>query len=628
MPPRIAALAGFAVLAAMAWAGELGADACVGLTAAVGVSAALLMLRAPKWAYAAAFAAWLVGTGLLAGLGSPANWRDPVLRGGWSLADGHVSDAPVGVELVVLWSSGGFVMAGALAAARGRRVAALACVATPWVVAVCLGYGGDAVWEGGAVVTLAALWLFDQREVLARRVFGAAAVAGVALAVVASPDDSWLKALAHASDKPHIRRFDPTQSYGALRGERDGTVLARIRSPRDSYWRMRALDVVDSRGWRTATLRSPAPLPEPAAHPEHATVEIRALRSRYAIGPGRIESVPSGGFHVPLSGDSWRLDPTPGRGERYRVRAESVHPSRQQLERVASPTDPRVRDYLRIVEPGGSWTAPAAFGEPRDPRADAALRSHGYARTLALARRLAAGAGSQAELVRHVKAFLASYRYSTDAPDHGRPLDAFLFKDRAGSCQHFAGAAALLLRLAGVPARVAVGFAPGVAGPDGRWVVRDRDAHAWVEVWYQGLGWVVFDPTPRAAKVAGLSQTSALALVAGCFLLACALAVWRRWPRGTGEGLLVRLARQGEDVATLRESAAVLGRSIGPRTANLALAAECARYGRPGARSPRPIAVIRAVLADRSPIGAIAVLARLVFPATQPAGRARRRPAP
>jgi transglutaminase-like putative cysteine protease len=213
--------------------------------------------------------------------------------------------------------------------------------------------------------------------------------------------------------------------------------------------------------------------------------------------------------------------------------------------------------------------------------------------------------------VRQVKDFLASYRYSTSAPDRRRPLDAFLFKDRAGSCQHFAGAAALLLRLAGIPARVAVGFGPGKAGSDGRWVIRDRDAHAWVEVWYQGLGWVVFDPTPRAAKAAGLSHSSAVALLVGCFLLACALAAWRRRPRGAGEGLLVWLARQGEDVATLRESAAVLGRTIGPRTADLALAAEHARYGQSGARAPRRRAVICAVCADRSPIGAIVVLAGL-----------------
>ena len=616
MPPRGASLAGFPVLAAVVWAGALGADAYVGLGAAAGASATLVMLRAPARAYAVAFGAWLVAVALLAGLGPPSDWHDPVLRGFGELAAGHVPmDAErAGAESVVLWLSGGFWMAGALAAARGRRVAALACATTPWLVGVCLGYGDDAVWEGGAVVALAALWLFDHREPLARRAVSVAAAAGVAVTVVTSPHASWLNAIAHASDDPEEMKFQPAQTYGPLQSERNGTVVARIRSPRESYWRMRALDVVDGRGWRTAKAIPPTGLPEPRAHAQEASVEIRALRARYAIAPGRIISVPSGGAPVPLSGGSWRLSPTPERGDSYRVRAASVHASWRQLERAALPTDPRAGDYLRIGASGGSGMAVAPFGTPRDPGADAELRSHGYARSLALAGRLAAGAGSQAELTRRVEAFLASYRYSADAPDHDKPLGAFLFKDRAGSCQHFAGAAALLLRLAGVPARVAVGFAPGERDSHGRWVVRDRDAHSWVEVWYQGVGWVAFDPTPRAPQAAGLSRGSALAVLLGGFLLsALALAVRGRRSRATGEALLVRLARQDDDVATLRESAAVLGRAIGPRTAELAFDAECARYGRSGARPPRRQAVIRAVWADRSPIGALAVLAGLVL---------------
>jgi len=227
VPPRAAALAGFAVLAAVAWAGELGADAYLGLTAAASVSAALVTLRSPAWAYAATFVVWVVLVALVAGLGSPSNWGEPALRGAWSLVSGDLSSADerIGVDAVVLWISGGLLMAEALAAARGRRWWALACAATPWLVAVFLGYGGDAVWEGGAVVVLAALWLFDQREVLARRVFAAAAVGGVAVAVVAAPGDSWLTAITHASDQPGTVKFDPTQTYGALHGERNHIVI-------------------------------------------------------------------------------------------------------------------------------------------------------------------------------------------------------------------------------------------------------------------------------------------------------------------------------------------------------------------------------------------------------------------
>ena len=59
---------------------------------------------------------------------------------------------------------------------------------------------------------------------------------------------------------------------------------------------------------------------------------------------------------------------------------------------------------------------------------------------------------------------------------------------------------ALLLRMGGVPARVSTGFTTGVLDRKaGEYVVRDLDAHSWVEVWYAGYGWVTIDPTPAAA---------------------------------------------------------------------------------------------------------------------------------
>ncbi len=68
---------------------------------------------------------------------------------------------------------------------------------------------------------------------------------------------------------------------------------------------------------------------------------------------------------------------------------------------------------------------------------------------------------------------------------------------RSGYCQHFAGAMALMLRYLGIPARVAAGFASGTYSKD-HWTVTDHDAHAWVEVWFAGYGWLPFDPTPGA----------------------------------------------------------------------------------------------------------------------------------
>ena len=79
------------------------------------------------------------------------------------------------------------------------------------------------------------------------------------------------------------------------------------------------------------------------------------------------------------------------------------------------------------------------------------------------------------------------------------PLEDFVAHTKRGYCQHFAGAMALMLRYLGIPSRVAVGFASGNYR-HGEWVVSDRDAHTWVEVWFRGWGWVPFDPTPGAAS--------------------------------------------------------------------------------------------------------------------------------
>ncbi len=91
-----------------------------------------------------------------------------------------------------------------------------------------------------------------------------------------------------------------------------------------------------------------------------------------------------------------------------------------------------------------------------------------------------------------------------ESPPHvdGPPLLAFVTKTKAGYCQHFAGAMALMLRLLGVPSRVAVGFTSGTRDGDD-WVVTDHDAHAWVEVWFPGQGWVPFDPTPGRGTLGG-----------------------------------------------------------------------------------------------------------------------------
>ena len=81
----------------------------------------------------------------------------------------------------------------------------------------------------------------------------------------------------------------------------------------------------------------------------------------------------------------------------------------------------------------------------------------------------------------------------TDAPD---ALTDFL-ESKRGFCEQFAAAMAALVRGADIPARVAVGFVSGPRDSEGRYTVTTREAHAWPEVWFEGAGWVRFEPTPR-----------------------------------------------------------------------------------------------------------------------------------
>ncbi len=93
--------------------------------------------------------------------------------------------------------------------------------------------------------------------------------------------------------------------------------------------------------------------------------------------------------------------------------------------------------------------------------------------------------------------------------------DTFLFETKRGFCEHFAAAFVVLMRAAGVPARVVTGYQGGEKNPvDGTWVIRQSDAHAWAEVWLDDRGWVRIDPTATAAP-ARIEEDLAAALPAG-----------------------------------------------------------------------------------------------------------------
>jgi hypothetical protein len=429
--------------------------------------------------------------------------------------------------------------------------------------------------------------------------------------------------------------------------------MLEIKAAEPGLWRVQVLDVFDGHGWRTT--QSPPRLPEPAAKPVRIDVRVRGLRNDLVASPGAIERVESRGTAEPLPGGAWRLVPGPHAGDEYRVDARVVPADAGELRRAMPPRDPGVADYTRLgwsgrrfrrapsfmqigpftlfftardAQPRGFPIDVPPFGEPRDASATAALSRSPYRGVAALARRLAAGARTEWEVVARVMRYLRDadrFRYTTDVSPPGPfPLVDFLLRTRAGYCQHFAGAAALLLRLAGVPARLVAGFATGIRS-GGRFKVRDLDAHDWIEVYFTGYGWVALDPTPAVdpaaippeldlfAPTGGHARIGSRAYTLIGVLAVAALAGWRRRRRPQlGEALARLLGTPVRPSTTLSELRDEVARALGPHTAALAAEAERARFG-PQPAGPRrwtSARIARALARDVGPWRALLMLAR------------------
>ena len=124
-------------------------------------------------------------------------------------------------------------------------------------------------------------------------------------------------------------------------------------------------------------------------------------------------------------------------------------------------------------------------------------------RTQTLAKRLRAEAESSTDFIDTVlmRFHEQEYYYTLQPPPLGsNSVDRFLFDTRQGFCEHYASAFAVMMRAAGVPARIVLGYQGGEMNPlGGHMIVRQSDAHAWNEVWLEGVGWRRVDPTAAVA---------------------------------------------------------------------------------------------------------------------------------
>jgi transglutaminase-like putative cysteine protease len=193
----------------------------------------------------------------------------------------------------------------------------------------------------------------------------------------------------------------------------------------------------------------------------------------------------------------------PRSGDRYTITAYLPQPTAAEMRRAPSSYPAAYAPYTELELPAGaSASSPVSTA---DAAGVARIDASPYARVYALARRLASGASDTYELATRIEAFLRrGFAYDLHPPRSADPLASFLLDSRLGYCEQFSGAMTLLLRMDGVPARVAAGFLPGARDAStGLYEVSARDAHAWVEVFFAGIGWVPFNPTPASPLAGG-----------------------------------------------------------------------------------------------------------------------------
>jgi hypothetical protein len=405
--------------------------------------------------------------------------------------------------------------------ARALRGLALVLLVAMYGIAVAARPFEHQALRGIGLLFCLAAWLWLPRlrgrdASAAATAIGVAALAALVLTPQLASTQPWVD-YRHWSWTLHKEKtigFDWRHSYGPLHWPRRGTTLLLIKSKNPHYWKAETLDRFDGRGWTTSPLRDANPsfvnsaISDRPGWKETVRVTLRGLRSDVVIAPGSLvaaHGLPADPIF--LANKTALFDNQLKSGDSYTATGYTPDPSTKQM-RAAPPASAPLGYYttIELAEPGGFVSTLLHVplrGRPYTGDADAAqrLENSRYARTYALARQIAGNATTQYDIVRAIGGYLEQhYKYSERVPNHNFPIDGFLFKDKKGYCQHFSGAAALMLRMLGIPVRVASGFAPGTLdSKTHEYVVTDLDAHSWIEVWFQGIGWVPFDPTPAQA---------------------------------------------------------------------------------------------------------------------------------
>ncbi|WP_432173290.1 transglutaminase TgpA family protein [Streptomyces sp. Tue6028] len=266
----------------------------------------------------------------------------------------------------------------------------------------------------------------------------------------------------------------------------------------DLYLRIVSLDDFDGTAWKPAQ-RHIEDVPDTFPTPTGLGGDIRraSIQTRISAADWYAQDwlpMPYPASKVDISG-RWRYEPVGRtlvgdhgqntRGVQYQVTSLVVQPTAEQLADAPEPPGALKREFTRVPE-----SLPAVV-----------------ART---ARQVTEGSANHYEQAVKLQDYFAvsgNFRYDTQVQvGTGSAAIARFLKDKEGFCVHFSFAMAAMARTLGIPARVAVGFTPGSPQADGSMSVGLRDAHAWPELYFEGVGWTRFEPTPNRGTVPEYTQ--------------------------------------------------------------------------------------------------------------------------
>jgi hypothetical protein len=412
-----------------------------------------------------------------------------------------------------------------------RRGAALPAIGVAFALfampSTVLTLHADA-FRAGVFLLLALLTLVVTSERSGRPLAGDAQVVGLSVAVVLaglvvgtapgvtkSAFLSWQSWNPLAHDGPQVSvDYMWNQNYAPLHWPKKRTQVLEISSKKEMYWKAATLDTFLIDHWQFSsqgqvvgtsnggTLSEPLNELPPRARfaPKLDTVNVKVLglADDHMVGAAQPVrwSIPNGiQSLLDVTGTVTTLADLP-RHTQYSVSVYDPTPTTGQLTNDKGGFPRAIRDGIVV----GNMTIPLypkALPKGMHPLSSAFMRASNQA-----------WANSHADTpgITEYEATVALEHYFRSKPFHytltphltGKvpALADFMMFTHSGYCQMFSGAMALVLRLHGIPARVAVGFMPGKLQSADTYLVNDRDAHAWVEVYFPGYGWIPFEPTP------------------------------------------------------------------------------------------------------------------------------------